>query len=353
MQVTLPDGSPLELPDGATGADAARASGGPSGVRAGPSGTGAVILVPAVERDARHRFAREIGADERAARERRRRPGACRHRRRWNALAVAALGGTILAAGGLAPSGAAHAQGPGRLAYAVDLTDDQTIDSRAQLRLEEALHEAQRRRAALLLLRLDTPGGYGDPMRRMARDIVRARLPVVVYVPSGGRAASAGLFLTLASDVAGMAPQANIGSASPVPAGFVPDRTLARKVLNDSVAFARALAENRDRNPDLAARMVRRAENVTARAAKRGDLIEVVAPSERALLAELDGFRVSGPKRQTLHTAGLRVVEHPREENVLGDDSNPAPWYLRPMGILALLLTAGAVVAAVTSLVRR
>ena len=306
-----------------------------------------------MQRHARHRSARAIGADGSAERERRRRSTAG-PRHRWSkALAAAALAATALAAAaGLAASNAAHGQRSGGIAYAVDLTDDQTIDARAQLRLEEALHEARKRRAALLIVRLDTPGGYGGPMRRMARDIVRARLPVVVYVPSGGRAASAGLFLTLASDVAAMAPQANIGSATPVPAGFVPDRTLARKVLNDSVAFARALAENRGRNADLAERMVRRAENVTARDARRADLIEVVAPSERALLAKLDGFRVKGPKRQTLRTAGLRVVAHPRDVDVLGDDSNPPPWYLRPMGILALLLTAGAVVTAVRSLTR-
>ncbi|MDP8943628.1 MAG: hypothetical protein M3N16_05860 [Actinomycetota bacterium] len=267
-------------------------------------------------------------------------------------LAVAALAAMVLlAAARLAPSDAAHAQERARLAYAVDLTGDREIDQRAELTLDEALREARKRRAAMLIVRLDTPGGSGGPMRRMARDIVRARMPVIVYVPNGGRAASAGLFLTLASDVAAMAPQANIGSASPVASGFVPDPTLARKVLNDSVAFARALAESRGRNADLAERMVRRADNVTARVAKRADLIEVVARSERTLLEKLDGFRVRGPKRQTLRTAGLHVEQH-REDPVLADQSGSLPWYLSPPGALALLLTIAAVVAVVVGLRR-
>jgi membrane-bound serine protease (ClpP class) len=141
------------------------------------------------------------------------------------------------------------------------------------------------------------------------KDIIGAPMPVVVYVsPDGARAASAGLFVTEAADVAAMAPQNNIGSATPISiGGGEQDRVLGRKVRNDAAAYVRALAEGHGRNPDLAEEMVRRATNVTASVARRRGLIDLVAGSEGELLRKLDGFRVKGPKRGTLETSGARV----------------------------------------------
>jgi len=147
----------------------------------------------------------------------------------------------------------------------------------------------------------------------MIGDLLAAPLPVVVYVaPDGARAGSAGVFITMASDVAAMAPQTNIGSASPIFVGpqgpSEMPRILYRKVLNDSAAYVRTLAEGHGRNANLAERMVRRATNVTASRARRERLVDVVAGNETELLKHLDGFRVKGGKAQVLHTAGLRVV---------------------------------------------
>lgn len=218
---------------------------------------------------------------------------------------VALLGGVSL----LAAPALVGAQAGDRAAVpSIELTG--TVDPANELWLAEALDDAEDARAPLVVIRLDTPGGLDTAMRSMVKRIIAAPMPVVVYVsPDGARAASAGLFLTQAADVAAMAPQTNIGSASPVQIGpGDEDEVLGRKIRNDAAAYVRALAEGHGRDGDLAARMVDDAVNVTARQAERAGLIDVVASSERELLAQLDGFTVQGPKERTLDTAGL-VVE--------------------------------------------
>jgi membrane-bound serine protease (ClpP class) len=157
-------------------------------------------------------------------------------------------------------------------------------------------------------------------------------MPVVVYVsPDGARAASAGLFVTEAADVAAMAPQTNIGSATPISiGGGDQDRVLGRKVRNDAVAYVRALASAHGRNPDLAEQMVRRATNVPAAEAKRRDLVDIVAADQQELLEKLDGFQVEGPKHRVLHTSGARI-EHrkvPFKFQILELIVNPTTAYL-------------------------
>lgn len=217
--------------------------------------------------------------------------------------AVAALAGlTLLVAG----PGAAQA--PGEIAYSIELTG--TIDPATQAWTDKALEEAGDRNAELAIVRLDTPGGLDTAMRAIVKEIIAAPMPVVVYVsPNGARAASAGLYITQAGDVAAMAPQTNIGSATPITLGpGGEDEVLGRKIRNDAAAYIRALAEGHGRNGDLAERMVRDAENVTAPRAEREGLIDVLAPSERELLDRLDGFRVRGPKAQVLDTSELEIV---------------------------------------------
>jgi membrane-bound serine protease (ClpP class) len=157
-------------------------------------------------------------------------------------------------------------------------------------------------------------------------------MPVVVYVsPDGARAASAGLFITEAADVAAMAPQTNIGSATPVSIGGGDvGEVLGRKIENDAAAYVRALAEGHGRDGDLAERMVTDAVNVTAPEALRAGLIDVVAPSEEELLRELDGFEIQGPKAQTLDTDGLEIESHdmPLQYEILDVIVNPTVSYL-------------------------
>ena len=129
-----------------------------------------------------------------------------------------------------------------------------------------ALSDAADEDAPLAIIRLDTPGGLDSSMRDIVKDIVAAPMPVVVYVyPNGARAGSAGVFITQAADVAAMAPETNIGSASPITStGDDIGGTLGRKITNDASAYVRALATAHGRNPDLAEQMVREATNVSA-----------------------------------------------------------------------------------------
>ena len=169
-------------------------------------------------------------------------------------------------------------------------------------------------------------------MREIIKDIVDAPMPVVVYVsPDGARAASAGAFITEAADVAAMAQQTNIGSASAVTSsGEDIEGTLGEKVENDAAAFIRALAESHGRDGALAETMVTDAANFTATEALEQDLIDLVVESQDELLAALDGFRVEGPKAQTLTTSGLTIEERdmPLQYEILQLLVNPTVAYL-------------------------
>jgi membrane-bound serine protease (ClpP class) len=232
----------------------------------------------------------------------------------------------------LAPTAVAQDAG---IAYSIEF--DGTVDPATEEWVDQALGDAEDAGAELAIIRLDTVGGLDSSLREIIKDILAAPMPVVVYVsPDGSRAASAGAFITEAADVAAMAPQTNIGSASPVSisGGDIGD-VLGRKIENDAAAYIRALAEGHGRNGDLAERLVTEAENVSATEALDQDLIDVVAGSEEELLTELDGFEVQGPKAQTLQTEGLEIERHemPFLLQVLQIIVNPTVAYL--------LLTAG------------
>src|SRR5215207_1980610 len=160
------------------------------------------------------------------------------------------------------------------IAYSIELTG--TIDPATQQWLGHALDDAADEGAEVAIIRIDTPGGLDSSTREMVQDIIDAPMPVIAYVsPDGARAASAGLFVTQAGDVAAMAPQTNIGSATPISIGpGEEDEVLGRKVRNDAAAYVRALAEGHRRNGDLAERMVRDAVNVTATRAEREGLVD-------------------------------------------------------------------------------
>jgi membrane-bound serine protease (ClpP class) len=191
----------------------------------------------------------------------------------------------------------------------VDL--DLTVNPASADWVKESLDDARDDGVALVVFKLDTPGGLDESMRDMIKRVIAAPMPVAVYVsPNGARAASAGLYITEAADVAAMAPQTNIGSATPISIGpGEQDRVLGRKIRNDAAAYVRALAEGHGRNPDLAEQMVRRATNVTASVALQRRLIDVIATDDQDLVRKLDGYVVKGPKHRRLSLAGARI-EH-------------------------------------------
>jgi membrane-bound serine protease (ClpP class) len=250
-------------------------------------------------------------------------------------VAVAATGSALLVAG------EGQGQPSGRFAYSLELTGD--ISPATSAWTKKALDEAADQNATVAIIRLDTPGGLDSSLRDIVKDILAAPMPVIVYVtPNGARAASAGVYITEAADVAAMAPETNIGSATPIsigPGGA--SDVLDRKITNDAAAYIRALAAGHGRNPALAERMVRHAVNVTAVQAKRAGLIDVIAPSERALLTKLDGFRIKGPKAGVLHTADLQISDHdiPLQYEILQILVNPTvAFLLLSVGLIGLAI---------------
>jgi membrane-bound serine protease (ClpP class) len=155
-----------------------------------------------------------------------------------------------------------------------------------------------------IVFELDTPGGLSTSMDDIVQEIVGTELPVYVYVsPSGGRAASAGVFITYAADVAAMAPGTNIGSATPIAGnGQELPEDLRKKVINDSVARITELADERDRDAQFAEDAIREAENLGARAALEAGVVEYIVDDVRELLEVSDGTTVQ-PKDLTLNLA--------------------------------------------------
>jgi len=166
----------------------------------------------------------------------------------------------------------------------------------------KSLATAEKHGAQLLILQLDTPGGLETAMRDMIRGILGSSIPVAIYVsPSGARAASAGTYLLYASHIAAMAPATNLGAATPVQIGAVPSKdgesasspaAMERKVVNDSVAYIRALADLRGRNVDWAEQAVRTGASLPASAAREQNVIDVIAVDVPELLLKLDGRSV-------------------------------------------------------------
>ena len=170
------------------------------------------------------------------------------------------------------------------VAYSIELSGE--ISPATSGWVDRALGDAEDEGAAVAIIRLDTPGGLDSSTRDIVKDIVAAPMPVIVYVsPDGARAGSAGAYITQAADVAAMAPQTNIGSATPISIGpGSNDEVLGRKIRNDAAAYIRALASAHGRNAEVAEASVIDAENLTAEEALDANLIDVVAPSEETLL---------------------------------------------------------------------
>jgi membrane-bound serine protease (ClpP class) len=222
--------------------------------------------------------------------------------------------------------------------------------------VHDALASAENTKAPALILRLNTPGGLDTSMRLIIQDITGAAIPVIVYVsPSSGRAASAGVFITMAAHIAAMAPGTNIGAAHPVVmGGSEMDKTMKEKIENDSVAYIKSIAAQRGRNVAWAEDAVRKSLSVTEREALTLKIIDLVAEDVPALLKQLDGRTISlqtGPT--VLHTADTAVREFPMGLRLefLKTLSDPNIAYLLmtigTIGIIAELYNPGAILPGV------
>jgi len=160
--------------------------------------------------------------------------------------------------------------------------------------LASAIESAEEEKATLLVLQLDTPGGLDTSMRQMVQSILKSRVPVAVFVyPSGARAASAGVLITLAADVAAMAPGTNIGAAHPVNVGGGKmDNTMSQKVENDAAAYARSLAAGSNRNIEWAESAVRDSASLSSGDALERKVIDLIASDLQDLLTKIDGREI-------------------------------------------------------------
>ena len=196
------------------------------------------------------------------------------------------------------------------------LVVDGAIGPVAQKIILESLKRAETEQAEALVIELDTPGGLLSTTRIICKSLLSAPVPVVVYVsPSGARAGSAGVFITLAAHVAAMAPGTNIGAAHPVGiGGFGGDssKVMSDKVTNDAAAFARTLAERNHKNVEWAERAVRESVSATEFEALELGVIDLIVGSRDSLLTLLDGRIVTlDHTADTLHTAGADIRETP------------------------------------------
>ncbi|MBR1173296.1 nodulation protein NfeD [Bradyrhizobium sp. KB893862 SZCCT0404] len=246
--------------------------------------------------------------------------------------------------------------------FALIVSIDGAIGPASASYVKEALATASERRAEVVLLRMNTPGGLNSSMREIIADVLASPIPVVGYVaPSGAHAASAGTYILYATHIAAMAPGTNIGAATPVqiggplpglPSGTPekdgkdkkdePKDAMTAKVTNDAVAFIRSLAELRNRNADWAEKAVREAATLSANGALEAHAIELVARDQAELLRQLDGrvVEVAGGRTQRLATkdAVVEAVDPGRISRFLAVITDPnVAFILLMVGIYGLI----------------
>jgi membrane-bound serine protease (ClpP class) len=237
----------------------------------------------------------------------------------------------------------AVAAGPAGAATVSTLELDSVITPVTVRLVAGAIEQARKDGAAALVILLDTPGGLERSMRSIVRDMLSSPLPVVVYVsPTGARAGSAGVFITLAAHVAAMAPATNIGAAHPVAVGGggQADKEMMKKVANDAAAFIRSIALERGRNVDWAEKAVRQSVSATEREALKLGVIDLIAESLPDLLAKIDGRQVKTPAGPvTLQTKGatVKAIEVGWRDRFLALITDPNVAYILLMlGMLGL-----------------
>jgi len=197
--------------------------------------------------------------------------------------------------------------------------------------LKKGIDKAAEDGVSCIIVELDTPGGLSESMREIIMAMFASKVPVVVYVsPSGARAASAGVMITMAADIAAMAPGTNIGAAHPVGAGGKDiGGAMSEKVTNDMVAHARSVAEKRGRNAEWVEKAVRKSVSITETEALKANVIDIVAKDLDDLIKQIDGrtvkdkgvLKLAGVKRtllkENLRTKILKTISDPNIAYIL------------------------------------
>jgi membrane-bound serine protease (ClpP class) len=222
--------------------------------------------------------------------------------------------------------------------------------------ITESIDKATQQGAQCLIIQLDTPGGLMDSMRIIDKKILTSTIPIIVYVaPSGARAASAGVFVTLSAHIAAMAPGTHIGAAHPVSIGEgKEDKVMADKVVNDAVSYIKTIAKTRGKNADWAEMAVRKSVSITETEALKLNVIDLISPDVTDLLSKIDGkvVKFDGVSR-TLMTKGVtpKSMEMSWRYKLLDIISNPTIAYIFLMlgiyGVFFELSNPGAILPGV------
>jgi membrane-bound serine protease (ClpP class) len=205
--------------------------------------------------------------------------------------------------------------------------------------ITRGITKAEKENAEAVVIAIDTPGGLDKSMRTIVQKIMNTHIPVVFYVyPKGARAASAGVFIALASDIVAMSPGTNIGAAHPVD---MAGKFASKKITNDAAAYIRSIAEKRKRNPVWAEKSVKESSSITETEALNMKITDVIADDINALLTSIDGKEVVIDKnKKTLNTKDAKVIYldmSMREKlfNALGDPN--IAYVLFMIGIYGLI----------------
>ena len=221
----------------------------------------------------------------------------------------------------------------------------------------DSIDEATQQGAQCLIIQLDTPGGLMESMRIIVKKELSSTIPIIVYVaPSGARAASAGVFITMAAHIAVMAPSTHIGAAHPVTLGAEgkEDKTMTEKIVNDTVSYIKTIAKNRGRNADWAEKAVVKSVSITEEEALKLNVVDLVSSDLQDLLTKIDGrvVKFDGVTR-TLLTKGQkpRSLQMSWRYRFLDIISNPSIAYILLMlgiyGIFFELSNPGAILPGV------
>lgn len=209
----------------------------------------------------------------------------------------------------------------------------------------------------LVIIEIDTPGGFDTSMRIVIKQIMNSPVPVAVYVsPKAARAASAGFFITIAADIAVMAPGTNMGAAHPVSAtGSKIEDTMKEKITNDAASYIKTLAKSRNRNLDLCEKAVRKSKSYTAEECLKNNLIDYIAEDINDLIEQLDNKEINmiNNKKIILKLKGEKIIpiEMSGRQKFLRTITNPnLAYFLLIFGLIGLYLEfthAGAIIPGV------
>lgn len=224
----------------------------------------------------------------------------------------------------------------------VTITIDGAINPVAAEYVKSGIEKATKEKAECLIINLNTPGGLLKSTRVIVSDMLESEVPIVVYVsPSGAHAGSAGVFITLASHIAAMAPGTNMGSAHPVNLQGGMDSIMGEKTTNDAAAFIRSIAEKRGRNMEWAEDAVRFSVSLAETEAVKKNVVNIIAEDEADLLQQINGWVVpmeDGERTLNTETANTIAVEMTWVQKLLNYISDPNIAYiLMLLGIYGII----------------